>query len=830
MALPLDNLVEQMTQLDTARNVVLGDAALYPQIVQGILPIIGAKARLELRRWGAEFLAETFASPALAQRPKEKLSTQVIQTLWDLLKNPDEDASVVRGIIQTAASIYPLIFRTIVDNPTEDALWEKMTAIKQNILKRWDTAPNNIKVCCIKFVQKVVQVQTAGVISDPRLPEKNEISLSLVPRNHPLVPLPNLEAEASGLLDRLLNVFYENSSDPILVNATLNCLPVLIRTRQSISNKIVNAILNFNPLKQANAPMSPTIRVNIKSVERTTRALLLNIMKRNTNHPLAGRIQQYLDRLAQSRNDIFDETSKKRPLPTEPTDLVDSAKRARLGVDTPPQLKIPPLPPGPNSFSQLFTLTDDAGLTSFDVKQLAADLIVNITIPVLSRVDPEALDQAVGAVRSRYLTLSKKQIFDHQASQAAAQPAAEEDDDDYEPEYQPMDIPTDSQALEGPDASKIDENAPELVALGPFVLPQPPPLSGEEATEIGKGAIERVFGMISTLEQPSKSFKGSQKPGFGRLAASTFDRDSWLILLTRLATRASAGLDVDEADNIVKTESGRQSHSKQRMSMADGIREMLYRYVLEDFRVRINVAISWMNEEWYNDRIQLKHCSSENNGDIDDTIVPRHYEKWVMRLLEGILPYLDARDKVLIRFLSEIPELSLELVKKTKSLANDPERVTLCVQALYYLVLVRPPARDLCLDALQDLYGKIEEARPLIAKLLLKWRPHVIPKPEEPVSKPKSTSTNSTSTAPPGAEQSGNVPLNPSNGIKSEPDAGGIVNIQNHGIKAFPESISNSASNDAHIHQQQYVKGTGDSVTPSMTSTPVPSQNASVAE
>lgn len=141
------------------------------------------------------------------------------------------------------------------------------------------------------------------LLNDPKQrPEQNETSLSIVPRNHPLVPLPSLEAEASGLLDRLLTIFEENSGyvhpenlipsgawvtftdikyrDAILVNATLNCLAILIRSRQSISNKILNAILSFNPLKQANAPATPTLRVNVKSMERTTRALLVNVMKR----------------------------------------------------------------------------------------------------------------------------------------------------------------------------------------------------------------------------------------------------------------------------------------------------------------------------------------------------------------------------------------------------------------------------------------------------------------------------------------------------------------------------------------------------------------------
>lgn len=69
-------------------------------------------------------------------------------------------------------------------------------------------------------------------------------------------------------------------SDAVLVNATLNCLGILIRTRQSIATKILSAILNFNPLKQANSPMTPKLKVMIKSMERTTKALLMNINKR----------------------------------------------------------------------------------------------------------------------------------------------------------------------------------------------------------------------------------------------------------------------------------------------------------------------------------------------------------------------------------------------------------------------------------------------------------------------------------------------------------------------------------------------------------------------
>ena len=104
-------LPDQLAQLEAARQIVLGDSALYPQIITGILPIVGASARVELRKWGAEFLAETFASPAFTSAPKENSAVSVLGTLKDLLEIPGEDAGVIKSIVQTVASIYSLVFR-----------------------------------------------------------------------------------------------------------------------------------------------------------------------------------------------------------------------------------------------------------------------------------------------------------------------------------------------------------------------------------------------------------------------------------------------------------------------------------------------------------------------------------------------------------------------------------------------------------------------------------------------------------------------------------------------------------------------------------------------
>lgn len=64
------------------------------------------------------------------------------------------------------------------------------------------------------------------------------------------------------------------------MDGTLNCLSILIRSRPSTSNRILNAVMSFNPLKLANSPMTPRTRVLVKSMEKTTRMLLIHLIKR----------------------------------------------------------------------------------------------------------------------------------------------------------------------------------------------------------------------------------------------------------------------------------------------------------------------------------------------------------------------------------------------------------------------------------------------------------------------------------------------------------------------------------------------------------------------
>ena len=376
--------------------------------------------------------------------------------------------------------------------------------------------------------------------------------------------------------------------------------------------------------------------------------------------------------------DVFDEVRGKRALPSEPTDGLDSAKRIRLGAEMPNRFNPPPLPPGPTSVAQLFTLTSDEGLSSFDVTQLPIDLVVKITLPVLHQINQASLDEAINSVRLRYMTLSTSQST-ATSSQLPASTNPEEDEDDYEPDFQPVEDA--EQILNKADAlsPEIPLQTPTEVALGPFKLPQPPPLTLEESLQVGKSTVSRVFGTMNALDEPSSTRR--QKPGLNRLAGSNYDREAWITVITRLATRASAGLESedDPDDDFSKVVINQQNP---KTSLSDSIRENLWKYIIEDFRARIHIAIAWLNEEWFNDRIQAQANSQSQDSKFSLSQPQQNYEKWVLKVLDVIIPFLDAKEKLLIRFMSEIPSVDETILGRVKGLARDPERVGLAVNAI----------------------------------------------------------------------------------------------------------------------------------------------------
>jgi len=645
-----------------------------------------------------------------------------------------------------------------------------MIAIKSNILRRMDGVRPGLRKCCIKFVQVVVQTQTPAQV-DPRRKDSQDISSALLPAQHPILSSKTLEPEAEGLLDRILSIFLDNSTDALLIDATLNGFGPLLTTRLTISHKIINAILAFNIFKLANSPMTPTNRVLIRSMEKTVSRLLTYWLKRFvpeydcklsevsnytlTNMPrfpqnqLAHRVTEYLHRLQQNHITVFNEASRKRPAPAEPIDGLNDAKRQRLGAQVPMASQISPsapvlpvqVPDIPVEMrAKVLALTDDPRIFEFNIYQIPFQMIVKMIIAVLSSTPQQALDSAIAA--------SRNQIMQYVASQTQSNnripldvPA---DDDD---QYDPLDLKVaeESELI----ANQMDMDAENIptqqgTGLGGAQLPQAPMLDSEKLRQIHSTVVDRMIrgldaqraAAAAAASAVSPAAKGKGQPPTGP------DSTPYLMFVVRLATRVPLGPDVDSEDP--KMANGALPPPS--YNYANAIRQRLLAYVLQDWRRRIDIAITWLTEEWMADtmaarkkraaRRKANGAGEEGKGasadDDDAVIAPRdlpNYNRWLHALLDELAAFIGAETpevKVLIRLLSEVPGVDRRVVDKVKRLALDPERIGLVVPALRYLVLYRVPVREWCLDAMVEMYSDYDGVKALVKKDLARWRPEVL--------------------------------------------------------------------------------------------------------
>lgn len=111
---------------------------------------------------------------------KTSLALTSVETLAPMLQLPAVPSSMstarLKSLVAISASIYPLIFRHLCSNKTNTLLWGTLSRLRDVIL-RWATegvderrqrVPRGVRLSAIKFLQRVVLVQTKGS-NDPRV-------------------------------------------------------------------------------------------------------------------------------------------------------------------------------------------------------------------------------------------------------------------------------------------------------------------------------------------------------------------------------------------------------------------------------------------------------------------------------------------------------------------------------------------------------------------------------------------------------------------------------------------------------------------------------------
>ncbi|KAH9032328.1 Symplekin tight junction protein C terminal-domain-containing protein [Lactarius hengduanensis] len=723
LSVPADSK-EQSDLLAALRETLEAQPHPIPILCNTLLKTAAGSNDSLLRRWVLDLLHFGIARAPLAVDTRTQLASRSLDVLAGLLN--DSSPWTVKIAVQSFAGAYPLLFRWLCTNRNERSQWDTLSRAKNRIIEfMW--APNThagVQFAAVKFLQKVILVQSRG-IADPRLQNKNDPNLAIVPGDHPFINASALETEGVTLLQRLITDLY-TKQNPDLISAILNSWSSLVKLRPGFVQIVVSSLTLWTPAPLMGQPFSV-----IKSVEKSVRILLTHISRSPAGANFAREITEALNKQTQRMEQaVADERARKaiaaqaqadarkRPLATAAA-AEEEAKRQRVEAD-------------PNGDAT-------ALLAAFDFTTLPVVLITELIVANLQAFSDEVFQARVNAYRrpapasiaapapvpaaATSVAVLENSVTSESTAPARrtppTMPAADrareralaqgsstqldepssssrvkeepmdplqmdlDEDIEYEPdslnlELEPMQEDDDALA-----AAELD--AKQLMPLD-FQVPPPSVLSEVERATAVKSAATRIW-------QSSGDLAIGQHDG---------GRDLWMLLLVRMITRVvdpedsrgkskaegegegnkSADADVDMDEEMVEL------YERQ-----DRLRKVLCDYIMADFSGRIRLATTWMNEEWYNDQVRL----------LSDNDWRRNYEVWLNQIVAEYQLRIDRKDRMFARFLLDLPSVPLDVFTLLRDLCAEPERMQIGFQTLRDFVTQRPTHRGEAMNILLEL-------------------------------------------------------------------------------------------------------------------------------
>ncbi|KAJ7180551.1 Symplekin tight junction protein C terminal-domain-containing protein [Mycena filopes] len=702
------NSKEQADILASLREALERVPATITALVGTLLGFVVNAGDSLLKTWVIDLLHFAICRAPLSLEQRTQLASQSLDTLAQLLDDPSPP--IVKVVVSCLTTVYPLVFRLLCANHSNPAAWNTLSTCKARILEFvWaPTTTNGIRFSSIKFLQRAILVQTRG-ISDPRLQNKNDPNIAFCPAGHPFISVPQLEAEGQKLLEAVVALLY-TSQNKDLITAMLNSWANLTKLRPAVVPTVLAALHGWQPELSAIKGLSAS---SVKSVEKAIRILLVHISRVPGNAHYMPQIQEIMARQGVRMDEAAAEEKRRKALIASGGS--DSRKRpAPTSGERPPEAKRPklePEAPPPSATSAAF-------LATFDFTSLPATLITDLIVANIEAFSETALISLVQAYRQTrnpvpapaapptIPTGPKARAIPTGPSARASTPEVpapppsapvikdepvdplQMDIDQDELEYEPDKLNEELSGEDGgggADAIDIDSVLANNMQLLDFKLPPPKELSDDERVALVRSSVARIWDGSEDLKS-----NGEGLPPDSTQAGGHGPTEMWMLLLVRMVTRVvdppPVGPD-EGADSVVLND----FYDRQ-----DRLRQTLCDYIMADFPARIRLATTWMNEEWYNDRIQLG---------VDPDWRP-NYDTWLNQIVASYQTLLDGKDRTFSRFLLDLPAVPEDVLGLLRELCvdtNSPERMQVGFVTLRGLVTQRPSMRADALNVLLEL-------------------------------------------------------------------------------------------------------------------------------
>ncbi|KAG7825397.1 hypothetical protein KL909_001689 [Ogataea angusta] len=691
---------KQLEQLKEAEKLAFEHQNFFEQILDTTISICLGTPCNEFR---LQYQCLSFIHKAFYEKKidsfelRSQQSVKVIQLLdYLIIRNEERSPNylIIQKCIDILNATYDLIFLQMVQNPNEDD-WERLSNVKDYLLSQWPSSyplqPYNpetdlsrsiaCKTSLIKLIGRIIQVQLPASPSITDI--EHDISVSMIKTSHPFLLNSNLSSQAQNLLDNLFTVLNDDVLLPTgLFTTIMSTMMTLFKARPKfLSNKFIMFILAYESQlkieprfeREEKLKMKLTKRFNDR-VDKCLISILLNKGFLAKDPGLRTRFENKFNYLVDKARD----QRQKGILNVDDDDDLEVKEIKRQKVEAIQRNNMlfynESRIARSHDYKSIYNLIKpNDQLTEFDMSTIPTDVLVSMVITALQKISVAKLVKGLTIVSDRYKDITTNT---DSAFQGIYVPSTNEgslkrkrtDDDEFG-------IRTRMKTDTGNDISnEIDDAYNDDELKGDFLVPVPKEFSfnskKEQLALIVRNFIKQSAPKIK--QNNSTSDQSIQHNALDKLAISIWNEESWVKVLSRLATR---GLANDE--------------------LSDCMRKFVFNYFKDDMRNRIDGVIEWLNEEYYSEIRDTTGVQPQKDG---------HYMTYCAFTLDNLIPFLDSSDrKVFIRLMSELPYLDKSLISKLRSLCKDPVRSKLGFQSLLYLIMFRPPVLPDCLGLLTDM-------------------------------------------------------------------------------------------------------------------------------
>ncbi|XP_068627947.1 symplekin [Battus philenor] len=612
----------------------------------------------------------------------------------------DSVIAVQKRAIQAASIVYrnALIWlcKSRADMTEMQYVWEHLNKLKLLILNMIDSENEGIRTHSIKFLEEVVLLQSPGEVPE------DEFSLNNIPPHLLFLKRRELEEEAEHIFELLLKFHNSPHISSVNLMACMTTLCFLAKFRPKYMPRVIQALGDLHTTLPATLSQS-----QVNSVRKHLKMLLLNLVKHPSSNEMVPHLAQLLADIGMTQQEINKAIPKERRNKRVHEIRIDDGPVKRFRVDSPQSNS-----QGSDSNSRSeFIYEDDSSQHSLTTKSsVTEDSIfngLNSIENVVNIITNTLLNHLPASMPSSFMTAYKP--IPNSGTKAQKRNLAKmflalikDEPVTIAPSNQPQ-----SSLMESTSKIPLLRDDDEKVTLKNAVAKLQESTKAEREME---NAVSKL--MEETRQEHLKAEEKKMKDKEKLVAPSTpsipklKQRVKLLKLqeLTRpIPKEIKEKLMLQAVERILRAEQdcviggAAQIRTKFITIFASNytpdIRDLVLNYILEDPANRIDLALSWLYEEYAIMQGFNRHpVSFKSSGEKFDQNYNQLLCSLVTQICERGDPTVEnSKDILLRKIYLESPLVTEEAVDYLKHLITEEKIALLALDLLEELCIMRPP-------------------------------------------------------------------------------------------------------------------------------------------